>query len=195
MTCLIFWAMGNVGQRPHRDQGDVPVRLHQRVDQPEHRVLGLGMDGGGGKFHIIAVNVVGIHLPRGGDTVPAPRCQGGHHGQAATTVHGDAVLQAQVFHHTQGVLGGEVDATVAVHRAYAQQFHVRRQRRQHDRHGVVGAGVHVQDDFFLFHGFAPPLFSVVLFLFGHLAAVDVQGHQHRQIRQHVCELVGDVDLL
>ena len=141
---------------PTGDQGDVPVALHQGVDIIPDGVLTLHRAGGGRQLQVIRVNFDGglhaLHLgPLAGVAVVAGGQQGGDHGRGAAPVHRE--IRLQDVPHPQGILRGVGQGLVARHAAHRQKVDVRVQIRRHDGDGVVGAGVHVQNDLsFLRHG-------------------------------------------
>ena len=160
-------------------------------------MLLLGLDGGRGKLHVVAMDVVFIHAAGAGDAGTAAFCQSGHHRQTASFVDGNLVCQAQIFNDPQGVLGGEFQTPVAVYRANAQQVQILGQCGQHNGNRVIRTGIHIQNNFLLFH-----VHNLFLLLVDRLSGllfmtdtVDVKSDQNRRVGQHIGDLIGNVKLL
>jgi len=66
-------------------------------------------------------------------------------GLLGALVHRDLGV-TDVVENAEGVVRAVLDLDVAVHGGTGQQVEIRMQRGQHDGDGVIGAGVHVEDE-------------------------------------------------
>jgi hypothetical protein len=127
---------GDVRERPHRHQPDLAGMSPHEVDdlllRGRRRLRAHRMVVAGTALPVVAVHVVG-ELGR-----PAQHRALG----AAGDRHVGAADQIE---HAQGVAGCERHLDIAPDRAHAEQLDVRVQRRVHNRHGIVDAGVAVED--------------------------------------------------
>jgi hypothetical protein len=132
---LLLDGHGDIRQRPNRAEHDVAGRVQVGLDQPVDGVPRLERRlRRGRQVEEIAVDSRG-HAPvdlRSRDRAVNP------------PVHGD-LGQPDPVEHAEGVLRGVVECRVAVDRRRADELEVRRERRDHERHRVVGSGVDVED--------------------------------------------------
>ena len=75
--------------------------------------------------------------------------------RAAEALVDGHVAAAHMVEHAQGVVGAVLHGDIAADCRAGDQIEAGMQRRQHDRHRVVGPGVHVQDQFAP-HALPPP---------------------------------------